>query len=131
MLVSSSGDASWVSDDVVQGYTADAARDLDGTLKAYIAMSGTRERVKLAPHLAEIRCPVRLMIGTAKHDGGVGDKEVELLGRSVGSFAVDSVFGAGHFLQEEQPAAIVAALAKVQVMLGPRARRGGDSIVAP
>src|SRR5207245_10663473 len=49
MLISSSGDASWVTDDVVRGYTADAAKNLDGTLKAYLAMAHVRDRARLAP----------------------------------------------------------------------------------
>src|SRR2546426_238616 len=41
-LVAVSGDASWVSDSVVDGYTVGAAGDLDGTLKAVIAMARAR-----------------------------------------------------------------------------------------
>jgi len=112
MLIASSGDASWVTDDVVRGYTDDAAKNLDGTLKAYLAMARVRERERLAPHLGEIVCAVRLMIGTAQHDGDVGPQEVVLLGRTLHSFAVDTVAGAGHFLHEEQPRAVVAAVAR-------------------
>src|SRR5262249_8224653 len=36
MLVSSSGDTTWVTDEVVDAYTAPASRDLDGTLLAYV-----------------------------------------------------------------------------------------------
>ena len=110
LLIDSSGDSSWVTDDVVQGYTAGAARDLDGTLRAYLAMGKAREPERLAPHLAELRCPVRLMVGGARHDGGVGDDEVRLLERSLRSFALDSVPGAGHFIYEEQPGAVLAAV---------------------
>ena len=110
MLVQSSGDPSWVSDAVVVGYTAAAARDLDGTLKAFLAIAAAREREKLQPHLAEIRCPVLFMIGGAPHDGDVGRDEVELLRRTLPRFAVDSVPGAGHFIYEEQPIAVIAAV---------------------
>ena len=43
LLIDSSGDPTWVTDDVVQGYTAGAARDLDATLRAYLAMGNARE----------------------------------------------------------------------------------------
>src|SRR5207302_9241143 len=43
LLIDSSGDPTWVTDDVVQGYTAGAARDLDATLRAYLAMGDSRE----------------------------------------------------------------------------------------
>src|SRR5437879_8560213 len=63
LLLDSSGDCSWVTDTVVEGYTAGAARNFDATLKAYLAMAQAREPVKLALHLVEVRCPVRLLVG--------------------------------------------------------------------
>ena len=114
LLIDSSGDPSWVTDDVVAGYTAGAARNLDATLKAYIAMANSREPVKLAPHLAEVPCPVRLVVGGVRHDGDVSATEVQELVRSLRSFALDSVPGAGHFIYEEQPGAVLAALARLK-----------------
>ena len=113
LLIDSSGDSTWVTDDVVQGYTAGAAHDLDATLRAYLAMGNAREPERLAPHLAELRCPVRLIVGGARHDGDVGDQEVRLLEHAVRSFALDSVPGAGHFIYEEQPRAVLAAVARL------------------
>ncbi len=107
LLLDSSGDKSWVTDDVVAGYTAPAAVNLDATLKAYLAMAGSREPEKLAPHLAEIKCPVRLLVGGTPHDGDVGAPEVVLLQHSLPDFTLDSIPGAGHFLQEERPDVVV------------------------
>lgn len=118
-LIKASGDTSWVSDAVVEGYTAGAARDLDGTLKAFLAMAERREPQQLRPHLAEVRCPVRLLVGAAAHEGGVPAEEIALLARALGSFAVDSVAGAGHYIQEEQPGAVLAAVRR----LGAQARQ--------
>lgn len=112
-LVRSSGDTTWITDGVVYGYTAGAARDLNGTLLSYLAMADSRERDRLEPHLRAIRCPVRLVIGGARHDGGVGPGEVVELRREVTRFAVDSVPGAGHYLQEEQPEAVLRVLEQV------------------
>ncbi len=117
LLVASSGDPGWVTDEVVLGYTAAAARDLNGTLKAFIAMSNARERDKLRPHLGEIRCPVILVIGGAPHDGDVGADEVPLLARSLPSFGADTVAGAGHFIYEERPGAVLAALKQLVATL--------------
>lgn len=117
-LVRSSGDTTWITDGVVFGYTAGAARDLSGTLLSYLAMAASRERDRLEPHLRTIRCPVRLVIGGARHDGGVGPEEVMELQREVPRFAVDSVPGAGHYLQEERPEAVLRILERVAATPG-------------
>lgn len=113
MLLESSGDRSWVTDGVVQGYTLGEARDFDATLRAFLAMSHAHEQAKLAPRLGGIACPVTLVVGTARHDGDVPPSEVALLNHAILSFAVDSQPGAGHYLQEERPAAVVSALERL------------------
>src|SRR5215831_3379207 len=92
-LVAASGDTSWVTDSVVNGYTAGAAADLDGTLKAFLRMAEAREPERLEPHLAAIRCPVRLLVGTAPHQGGVPRGDVDELRAHLPVFTIDSVFG--------------------------------------
>src|SRR5881398_1269967 len=112
-LIAASGDTTWVTDQVVDGYTAGAARDLAGTLKAYVAMARAHESDRLAPHLGEIRCPVRLVVGTVGRGSGVSPQEVATLAGLLRSFAVDTVPGAGHFVYEERPAAVVAAVQRL------------------
>ena len=124
LLIDSSGDSTWVTDEAVAGYTAAASRNLDATLKAYLAMANAREPEKLAPHLVEVRCPVRLLVGGARHDGDVGATEVALLARTVPSFALDSVAGVGHFIYEERPGAVLAALARLQASVTPLHAKG-------
>jgi pimeloyl-ACP methyl ester carboxylesterase len=114
MLVDASGDSSWVTDSVLDGYVADAERDLGGTLRVYQAIARAHEPELLAPHLAEIQCPVRLVVGGARHDGDVAPDEIPLLRQRLRSFAVDSVPGAGHYIYEEQPAAVLAALERLR-----------------
>ncbi len=109
-FVASSGNAGWVTDSVVRGYTAAAGRNLDATLLAFLAVAASKEREKLAQHLAEVRCPVIMMLGGSPHQGDVGLQEIELLQRTLPHLELDSVPGAGHFLYEEQPAAVVAAV---------------------
>ena len=88
-------------------------RKIRGMLRAFLAMSRAREPVKLAPRLGGIACPVTLVVGTAHHDGDVPPSEVALLNHAILSFAVDSQPGAGHYLQEERPAAVVSALERL------------------
>jgi pimeloyl-ACP methyl ester carboxylesterase len=113
MLIDSSGDRSWVTDGVVLGYTFGDARAFDATLRTYQAMSRAREPEKLAPRLAQISCPVILVVGTARHDGDVDPQEVALLAHALRSFEVDTEPGAGHYLQEERPAAVVSAVERL------------------
>lgn len=113
MLLDSSGDRSWVTDGVVLGYTVGESRNFDATLRTFMAMSHAREHTKLVPRLSAIACPVMLVVGTAKHDGDVPPPEVALLNRSIRSFAVDSEAGAGHYLQEERPKAVVSAFERL------------------
>jgi len=113
-LIRASGDSSWVTDSVVAGYTAGAAHDLNATLKAFLAMAERREPERLRPHLPEVRCPVRLLLGTAIHEGGVSEEEVAVLAAALPALVVDSVLGAGHFIYEEQPAIVVAAVRRLR-----------------
>ena len=113
MLLDSSGDQSWVTDGIVLGYTLGEARDLNATLRTFLAMSRAREPAKLAPRLGDIACPVTLVVGTARHDGDVPPEEVALMSHSIKAFEVDSQRGAGHYLQEERPAAVVAAVERL------------------
>ncbi|HEY7192395.1 MAG TPA: alpha/beta hydrolase [Gemmatimonadales bacterium] len=113
MLLDSSGDRSWVTDGVVIGYTVGEARDFDATLRTFLAMSRAKEPAKFGPQLGGISCPVTLVVGTARHDGDVPPQEVALMRHAIAAFAVDSEAGAGHYLQEERPGAVVTAVERL------------------
>ena len=118
-MVNSSGDTTWVTDGVVAEYTAGVARDLSGTLKAYIAMAAAREPERLAPHLGEVPCPVRLVVGAAPHGGDMYAADVALLQRSLRTFTLDSIPGAGHYLHEERPDVVVDAVVRLEAAMEP------------
>jgi pimeloyl-ACP methyl ester carboxylesterase len=122
-LLAASGDSTWVTDEVMDGYTAGAAADIDGTLLAFLAMAESRERDRLAPRLGGIRCPVRLVLGTAPHQGGVDEKQVRLMAERLPDFAVDSIRGAGQYLFEEQPEAVAAVIGRAVRQSGGQAVR--------
>ena len=112
-LVQSSGNPDWVDDEVIAHYTAGASRDLDATLLAYLAIAESREPRPLAPHLHEITCPVLLLLGGAKHSGGPGSDELRRLRAELTSFEQETIPGAGHYLHEEQPEAVVRAVVRL------------------
>ena len=118
-LEKSSGNPAWIDREVIAQYTAGAARDLDGTLLAYLAIAESREPTRLAPHLREIACPVRVLLGGAKHQGGPGPEQVRLLRARVPRVSVETLPGAGHYLHEEQPEAVVQAVQAVRHELSP------------
>jgi pimeloyl-ACP methyl ester carboxylesterase len=118
-LIAASGDPSWVTDEVMNGYIAGARADLDGTLLAFLAMAEAREPERLVPHLAGISCPVRLVVGTAPHKGGIEPGEVRTMRTLLSNFAIDSVPGAGQYLFEEQPAAVVSLIVAAMTSLRP------------
>jgi len=121
MLVERSANQAWVTDDIVTGYSAGAARDMDATLDALLQMSKAREPEPLAPRLADVRCPVRLVLGSAPHPGGPSDAEVRLLQTSLSAFSISRVPGSGHYLFEEAPEAVVDAVD--EMARGPRSVR--------
>jgi pimeloyl-ACP methyl ester carboxylesterase len=111
-LAAGSADPAWVTDEVVDGYTGGALADLGGTIKAYQRMAKSAEPEALTPRLGDVRCPVRLLLGAARHDGGPSLSDVELLTQKVPNIEVERVPASGHFIFEEAPAAVVAAVAR-------------------
>jgi pimeloyl-ACP methyl ester carboxylesterase len=120
-FVNASADTTWVTDEVVAEYTAGVARDLSGTLKAYLAMAAAKEPERLAPHLAKVSCPVRLVVGAAPHGGSMYAAEVAQLQGSLRAFALDSIPGVGHYLHEERPDVVVEAVARLEAVLSSQA----------
>ena len=121
-LIESSGDVTWITDEVVDEYTAGQAADVDGAIDGIRRMAKSREPESLRERLHEVVVPVRLLIGTAPHPSGIKPEEVALLEERLPDFAVDSVFGSGQYIHEEQPDAVLAALeALLQIVAPPTA----------
>ena len=112
-IVRNSGDTSWVTAAVITGYTAGRAADLNGSIDAFQRMSKSKERTSLADRLHEIKVPVRLLVGTVSHPAEVTREERKLLNTKLRNFKADSVPGSGQYIQEEQPAAVLAAVARL------------------
>jgi pimeloyl-ACP methyl ester carboxylesterase len=91
-------------------------------------MVDAREPERLAPRLHEIAVPVRLVVGAVPHEGGISDDQVRLLAADLPGFALDSVPAAGHYLFEEAPDAVVAAIRRTDqsARAVPLAQHGGE-----
>jgi pimeloyl-ACP methyl ester carboxylesterase len=63
------------------------------------------------------------VIGATAHEGGISPAEIALLQERLPVFSIDRVEHAGHFVFEEKPEAVVAAIASAD-------RSGGVARVA-
>jgi pimeloyl-ACP methyl ester carboxylesterase len=88
----------------------DAVRDLRATVDAYRGMARASDPELLAPNLARVACPVLLLLGGAPHAGGPPERELAILRNELPSFRAMVVENAGHYVHEEQPKAVAAAL---------------------
>lgn len=109
-IVKNSGDTTWVTQKVVREYTAGQVADVDGAIDAFRSMSRSKEAESLRDQLDEIRVPVRLLVGGVTHPSGVKIDERELLADKLPDFELESVAGAGQYVHEEQPDAVLKAL---------------------
>ena len=109
-IIRNSGDTSWVTDAVIREYTAPQAADLDGAIDAFHQMSKAKEADSLADRLSRYHGPVRLLVGTVRHPAEVSEAQQALLRDRLPNFRIDSVPGSGQYINEEQPAVVVAAV---------------------
>jgi pimeloyl-ACP methyl ester carboxylesterase len=112
-IVENSGDTTWVTDAVIRGYTAGQTADLGGAIDAFHQMARSKESTSLAERLNRCRAPVLLLVGTVAHPAEVPNDQREVLKTRLRSFHTEAVRGAGQYIQEEQPAVVLAALARL------------------
>lgn len=112
-IVRNSGDTSWVTAAVIRGYTAGRAADLGGAIDAFERMSKSKEGTSLADRLHECKVPVRLLVGSVSHPAEVKREERALLQARLPDFKAHAVKGSGQYIQEEQPAVVLAAVLRL------------------
>jgi len=112
-IVRNSGDTTWVTDAVIRGYTAGQTADMGGSIDAYQRMSKAKETDTLTDRLHECAMPVRLLVGTVSHPAEVTHDQREMLSDRLPDFRADSVAGSGQYIQEEQPHAVLDAVARL------------------
>jgi pimeloyl-ACP methyl ester carboxylesterase len=113
-IVKNSGDTTWVTDAVIRGYTAGQTADLGGSIDAFHRMSKSKESLSLADRLHQCAAPVLLLLGTVEHPAQVTSEQQELLKEKLPRFTSERIRGAGQYIQEEQPSAVLAAVARLE-----------------
>jgi pimeloyl-ACP methyl ester carboxylesterase len=109
-LIASSGDTTWITDEVIDSYTAGPAGDVGAILRALKGMQRAVEPDSLTPQLGRLTIPIRLLVGGAAHEGGITPGRLRVLERRLPDFQQRVVYGAGLHIHEEQPQVIVQAL---------------------
>jgi len=106
-------DPSWITEDAIAAYTVGATADVGATIDAFKAMSKAEEPWSLAPRLAEVACPVRVLVGSTKHRSAPPEEQLALLVREIPNVTIDSVADVGHFMFEERPDLVLSALSQI------------------
>jgi pimeloyl-ACP methyl ester carboxylesterase len=109
-LIASSGDTTWITPEVVEAYSAGPAGDISAVLRTLKGMSRAVEPDSISNELHLITVPVRLLLGGAPHDGGVGDRRLTQMMQRIPDVQADSVAGAGLHIHEEQPQVVIRAV---------------------
>jgi pimeloyl-ACP methyl ester carboxylesterase len=95
-----------VTDDVVAGYTA-PFEDLSSALNSMRAIANAVEPDSLRPRLPDVDAPVLLLLGTGAAKGVTTAAEIATFAAGLRRFDVDSIAGAGQYIHEEQPGAVL------------------------
>jgi pimeloyl-ACP methyl ester carboxylesterase len=107
-LIEVSGDRSWVTQEVIDAYTAPYREDAGRMLKILQRMAGSKETEQLAPNLPKVATPVLLLVGTAEKV--LASEKIEVLRVNLPNFTLRRVENAGQFINEEQPDAVFQAV---------------------
>jgi pimeloyl-ACP methyl ester carboxylesterase len=121
-LKDSSADPSWVTDDVMHGYTGAFEDDFGDVLGGMKRIAAAEEPEQLAPNLPDIDIPVRLLIGEGD-ENGMSDEELNTLITHLDGLSVERIADAGQYIQEERPEVVVAAIVELFATLDAEARR--------
>lgn len=117
-MIETAGDTSWVTKQVIEGYTAGGAGDLGAVLRALKGMVKSREPEPLAPMLGSLKVPVHVLVGGAPRGSGVPPVQMTPFRAGVPQLIVDTIPGAGLRIHEEQPGVVVKAVLDLLRQLG-------------
>jgi pimeloyl-ACP methyl ester carboxylesterase len=112
-LIESSADPAWVTEEALEAYTRPFS-NLSHALSALRGMSAAKEPLPLQTRLPELRVPVRLLVGGGAKT--MTEEDIDVL-RRIPELHVERVDGAGQYIQEEAPGAVVEAVAALRAQL--------------
>ena len=114
-LRESSADPSWVTNDVVNAYTAPYKQDFTTTLRVLSAVSSAKEPFVLLPRLHELHMPLLLVLGEGAEKPAVKADELAAMRTAMPAMRVQAFANVGHFIQEERPDLLVQAVNSLQI----------------
>jgi pimeloyl-ACP methyl ester carboxylesterase len=116
-LIESSGDTTWVADSVVDRYVGAFGTDARQIVRSLEHIVASHDSEPLRPNLGRVTAPVLLLFGPTTRNPKnptVASEERVLLRSALPRFEEEDVAGAGEYIQEEQPARVVAAISRMR-----------------
>jgi pimeloyl-ACP methyl ester carboxylesterase len=110
-LIEASANPAWVTPEVIAHYTAPYRQDAGHMLKVLQTMADTKEPEALVPTLPNIKQPVILLVGTAEK--ALAPEKIDVLRTGLPNFTLRRIEGAGQFVNEEKPEAVLSAIAEI------------------
>ena len=108
-----SANGRWVTREVVDVYSRSLIKDTQRSLALLRSLAEAHEPTPIDEQARAIRVPVVLLVGDAKQSSGPGEAEITRMRETLTSFRVETIPNAGHFLQEEQPAAVAERILSI------------------
>lgn len=108
-LIKTSVDPSWVTDEVLAAYLAPFRGKVFSMLDILRRMERSHEPGLLAPLLLEMPVHVELLVSRAGDSTAMTPAELEIM-QTVSGLVLTHVMDAGQYVQEENPAAVTAAI---------------------
>ena len=109
-LTGRSADPSWVTQEVLDAYSAPYKEDAGRMVDILKQMSRAYEPELLIPNLPKIDAKITLLVGNQPADRVLAPTKIDILRQGLRNFEVQVVEGAGVFVMEEKPEAVVRAV---------------------
>jgi haloalkane dehalogenase len=109
-LTGRSADPSWVTQEVLDGYSAPYKEDAGRMVDILKQISRAQEPEQLVPNLPKIQAKVTLLVGATPADRVLSPEKIDVLRQGLQKFELETVEGAGVFIMEENPQAVIRAV---------------------